>query len=430
MKYNCILDMRGADMNSYRVTGGNKIEGKVKLQGAKNSALPILAATLLIKNKSVIHNCPDLSDVDAALNILVKLGCVCVRDENTVIVDAADAANFEVDKELSGEMRSSIVFLGAIIARMGKAVISSPGGCELGPRPIDMHLSALKQLGVTVTEEDGQLNCNCHNGLCGGEIYLRFPSVGATENIMIAASLARGTTVIHGAASEPEISDLADFLNGAGARIKGAGSHTIVIEGVPRLHSVEHTVISDRIVAATFLAAAVNTGGSVEIENCQPYNMNTVLNYFNKIGCEVSAKRNNVYVKCPRLLKCAGSVATDVYPAFPTDAGPLVVATFSTLPDKNSLTETIFENRFRYVPELNKLGAELQLKGKTAFSNGRKRLKGERVNCTDLRGGAALVVASLKAEGESIINDIHHIERGYQSFADNLRLLGADIKEL
>ncbi len=430
MKYNCILYMRGADMNSYKVIGGNKLEGSVKLQGAKNSALPILAATLLIKGKSVIHNCPDLSDVDAAIKILVKLGCVCVRDENTVIVDSTDAVNFEVGKELSGEMRSSIVFLGAITARMGKAVISSPGGCELGPRPIDMHLTALRQIGVIITEENGVLNCNCPNGLIGGEIYLRFPSVGATENIMIASCLARGTTVIHGAASEPEISDLADFLNRAGARIRGAGSGTVIIEGVSSLHSVEHTVISDRIVAATFLSAAANTGGNIEIIGCPAYNMHTILGFFDKIGCKIRVKGNRVYMKCSEPLKCSGVTITDVYPAFPTDAGPLIVAVFSNLPDKNSLSETIFENRFRYVPQLNKLGADIRLHGKTVTSKGRKKLCGETVTCTDLRGGAALVVAALNAEGQSIINDIYHIERGYQSFAENLKILGADIEEL
>ncbi|MBE6739210.1 MAG: UDP-N-acetylglucosamine 1-carboxyvinyltransferase [Ruminococcaceae bacterium] len=417
-------------MNSFKVTGGNRIDGSIKLQGAKNSALPILAATLLIKNKSVIHNCPDLSDVDAALKILVKLGCVCVRDENTVIVDSTDAFNYEVGKELAGEMRSSIVFLGAIIARMGKAVISSPGGCELGPRPIDMHLSALKQLGVIIKEEDGVTSCNCPNGLVGGEIYLRFPSVGATENIIIAACLARGKTVIHGAASEPEISDLADFLNRAGARIKGAGSNTVIIEGVPCLKSVEHTVMSDRIVAATFLSAAAVTGGSIEITDCPAYNMQSILDFFEKIGCYMKIKNNRVYMKCPSEFKASGVTVTDVYPAFPTDAGPLIVATFSRLPGENSLLETIFENRFRYVPELNKLGADICQNGKTVTSKGKKKLFGADVNCTDLRGGAALVIAALNAEGESVVNDIYHIERGYQSFALNLKKLGVDIEEL
>jgi UDP-N-acetylglucosamine 1-carboxyvinyltransferase len=424
------LDMWGADMNSYKVTGGNKIDGSIKLQGAKNSALPILAATLLINNKSVIHNCPNLSDVDAAIKILVKLGCVCVRDDNTVIVDSSDAANFEVGRELAGEMRSSIVFLGAIISRMGKAIISSPGGCELGPRPIDMHLTALKQLGVTVREENGILTCNAVNGLVGSEIYLRFPSVGATQNIIIASCLARGNTVIHGAAAEPEISDLADFLNSAGARIKGAGSDTVYIEGVSNLRSVEHTVISDRIVAATYFSAAAITGGNIEITDCYAYNMRTILGFFDKIGCNLKIKNNSVYMKCPSKLKSSGETVTDVYPSFPTDAGPLVVALFSKLPDENSLVETIFENRFRYVPELNKLGADIIQNGKRVVSRGKRKLYGNTVTCTDLRGGAALVVATLEAEGESIINDIYHIERGYQKFSENLKRLGANVEEL
>ena len=417
-------------MRYFRVCGPNKINGCLKVQGAKNSALPILAATLLIKDKSIIHNCPGLSDVDAALKILIMLGCVCVRDDNTVIVDATDAANCEVSRTLMQEMRSSIVFLGAVVSRMGKAVISSPGGCELGPRPIDMHLSALKKLGVNVKEEDGMLICTAPDGIKGAEIFLRFPSVGATENIIITSAISKGTTVIHGAAKEPEISDLADFLNGAGAKIKGAGSDTIVIEGVGKLHSCEHRVICDRIVAATYLSAAAVTGGQIELTNCPAYNMVSVLHFFEKIGCKIKACKDRVSLKCVFPLKCSGNTVTTVYPGFPTDAGPLIVPVFTVLPGKNSLSETIFENRFRYVPELNKFGSCIKMNGQTAYSLGKKELISSDVSCTDLRGGAALVIAALSAEGVTNIGEVQHIERGYYRLPENLRTVGADIKEI
>ncbi len=417
-------------MRRFTVCGGKAIDGSLVVQGAKNSVLPILAATLLIKDKSVIHNCPGLSDVDAAIKILKMLGCVCVRDETSVIIDAADVANYEVSKSLMQEMRSSIVFLGAVISRMGKAVISNPGGCELGPRPIDLHLSALKQLGVTVREEDGVLTCFAPKGINGADITLRFPSVGATENIIIAAAVSKGTTVIRNAAKEPEISDLADFLNKSGAKIKGAGSDTVIIEGVAKLYSSEHKVICDRIVAATYLSAAAITGGKIRLEDCPAYNMTSVLRFFEDIGCSVSLRKNNVYLKCNRPLKASSNIVTGVYPAFPTDAGPLIVPVFTKVCGENSLRETIFENRFKYLPELNKFGAEIKLNGRTAVCYNKKELIAADVSCTDLRGGAALVIAALAAKGVSTVDEIHHIERGYYRLPHNLNEIGADVKEI
>ncbi len=417
-------------MEYFKIRGKNKLEGSLTVQGAKNSALPILAATLLIKDKSIIHNCPELSDVDAALRILKTLGCICVRDEHTVIVDATYAANWEIGKSLMEEMRSSIVFLGAVISRNGRAVLSGPGGCELGPRPIDMHLSALEQMGVTVREENGVIVCTAEAGIKGADIKLRFPSVGTTENIMIAAAVSKGTTVIRGAAKEPEISDLADFLNACGAKIKGAGSSTVVIEGVAKLHSAEHTVISDRIVAATFLSAAAATGGEISLNNCPAYNMISILDFFENMGCSVKSNGNSVHIKSNEKLLLESNTVTGVYPLFPTDAGPIAVALFPSVCGVNSLTETIFENRFRYLPQLNKFGADISIKNQTAVSSGKKELTGANLSCTDLRGGAALVIAALSAKGESEIHDIYHIERGYCRLAENLRQIGADIKEM
>ncbi len=417
-------------MGVFKVKGGKKLSGSLTVQGAKNSALPILAATLLIKDKSVLHNCPDLTDASAALKILIMLGCVCVRDDNTVIVDARDAVNYEISKELMREMRSSVVFLGAMISRMGRAVISNPGGCELGPRPIDLHISALRQLGVHIEEREDRIVCTAPKGIIGSEIRLDFPSVGATENIIIAACVSKGTTVIKNAAREPEISDLADFLNRAGGRIKGAGSSVVTIEGVSRLYSTEHRVLPDRIVAATYLSAAAVTGGEVRLKSCNAANMMSVLRFFSDIGCRIKSDGNDIYLCGKEKYNPTRQIVTDVYPAFPTDAGPIVVPVFCRIDGRQSIKETIFENRFRYINELNKLGADISLKGNVAVTFGLKRLRATNVRCTDLRGGAALVVASLCCEGEAFISDIHHIERGYCNMPLCLNALGADITEV
>lgn len=417
-------------MGVFKVKGGKKLSGSLMVQGAKNSALPILAATLLIKDKSVLHNCPDLTDTSAALKILVMLGCVCVRDDNTVIVDARDAVNFEISKELMREMRSSVVFLGAMISRMGRAVISNPGGCELGPRPIDLHISALRQLGVHIEEQEDRIVCTAPKGIIGSEITLDFPSVGATENIIIAACVSKGTTVIKNAAREPEISDLADFLNRAGGRIKGAGSSVVTIEGVGRLYSAEHRVLPDRIVAATYLSAAAVTGGEVMLKGCNAVNMMSILRFFGDIGCRIKSDGSNIYLCGKEKYNPTRQIVTDVYPAFPTDAGPIVVPVFCRIDGRQSIKETIFENRFRYINELNKLGADISFKGDVAATNGLKILKATNVRCTDLRGGAALVVAALCCEGEVLISDIHHIERGYCNMPRCLNALGADITEV
>ncbi len=417
-------------MRGYIINGGQKLSGKIKIQGAKNSVLPILAATLLIKEKSIIHNCPDLTDVDAALKILMMLGCVCVRDDNTVIVDSSNAANYEICRDLMSEMRSSVVFLGAIIARMGRAIISYPGGCELGPRPIDLHLSALEKLGVKIENSDDRIICSAPRGMNGAKIQLSFPSVGATENIIIAATLSKGTTIIENAATEPEISDLADFLNAAGAKIKGAGSSKVIIEGVSRLSTVEHKVIPDRIAAATYLSAAAITGGKVLLQNNSAVNMQSVLKFFENIGCKIKVSADTVFLRGSEKYSGGCNIITDVYPAFPTDAGPIIVPLFSRICGRNIIKETIFKNRFRYIEELNKFGAQINLQGNTAECEGVRTLHSADVNCTDLRGGAALLLAALSAEGESTIGNIYHIERGYCDIVNNLKCLNANIKEL
>ncbi len=410
------------------VNGNKKLAGKVSVQGAKNSVLPVLAGTLLCDGECIIKNCPNISDVDASLKILEYLGCNYKLENDVVVVNSTTANSYEIPDDLMREMRSSVMFLGAILGKMGKAVISSPGGCELGPRPIDLHLQALKKMGVTIEEEHGFLYCEAKNGLSGAEIHLSFPSVGATENIMLAAVKARGETVIHNAAREPEISDLGDFLNSAGAKICGCGSDTIHITGVEKLCGTVHTIIPDRIVAATFVACAAVTGGKITLENLMPSHMVSMLSIFREAGCDITASGKSITVSAQKRLCRVPTIRSLVYPGFPTDAGPLVVAMLALAEGTSVFVENIFENRFRYVDELNRLGTKIKTEGKIAVIEGVSSLSGATCKCTDLRGGAALVTAALAANGQTTINEITHILRGYDDLVGNLKSLNADIK--
>ena len=416
-------------MSRLIVTGGNRLFGKISVQGAKNSVLPILAATVLCNGVCVIHNCPDLSDVGAAIKILRHLGCICSFKNNIITVDTSPLKCSQIPDELMREMRSSVMFLGAILGRCGKASISAPGGCELGPRPIDLHISSLKRLGAKVREKHGIIDFSVGNGLMGNEINLSFASVGATENIILAAVTADGTTVIHNAAREPEICDLAEFLNNCGARIFGYGTDTVTIYGVKKLSGCTHKVIPDRIVAATYMAATAITGGSVQLNNVNATHLKAVNSVFEEAGCTIKCDRNSLSIAAPQKLNRVSTVRTVVYPGFPTDAGPLVVAILAVAGGTSIVVENIFENRFRYVDELKRFGARIKVEGKVAIVEGVGTLTAAPCRCTDLRGGAALVVASLAARGSSTIDDIHHIKRGYENFADNLSVLGAEIYE-
>lgn len=416
-------------MSELVINGGKKLSGEICVQGAKNSVLPVLAATVLCGGECVIHNCPGLSDVETSLKILAHLGCGCKKDGDTVAVNAKDISDYSIPDTLMREMRSSVVFLGAVIGRTGKAVISSPGGCELGPRPIDLHLSSLNKMGVTVKEEHGYLNCTAENGLHGAEITLNFPSVGATENIILAAVLAEGDTVIHGAAKEPEISDLADFLNSAGARINGCGSDTVKIRGVKTLGGAEHSIIPDRIVAATYMACAAVTGGNITLKNVMPPHMASILWLFNESGCKVNINGKSINLLSPQRLLRVPTVRSLVYPGFPTDAGPIAAALLCKADGTSVFVENIFENRFRYVDELKRFGAKIKTEGKIAVIEGVTELSAADCKATDLRGGAALVIAALAANGKSKIGEIQHIERGYEDITENLRLIGADISK-
>ena len=409
------------------VNGGKKLSGEIAVQGAKNSVLPVLAGAVLCDGECIIHNCPDLSDVQTSIKILQNFGAKVNYVNKTITVDCRSITNYEIPENLMREMRSSVVFLGGILGRMKRAIISSPGGCELGPRPIDLHLLALKKLGIDISEQHGFLNCNAENGIIGTEIHLAFASVGATENIILAASTAKGVTVIHNAAREPEISDLADFLNSAGARIYGSGSDTVYIHGVEKLHGTTHTIIPDRIVAATYMSAAAVTGGELMLTNIMPSHMVAILHTFRESGCDITVRGKSLKISSPKTLCRVPTIRSLVYPAFPTDAGPLLIAMLTIAQGTTVFVENIFENRYRYINELNRLGANIKAEGKVAVIEGVKTLSGAKCVCPDLRGGAALVVAALAAQGESQISDISHINRGYDNIVGVLQSVCADI---
>ena len=413
-------------MSILRVNGGRRLDGTVKVHGAKNSVLPILAATILSKSETVIRNCPDLTDVDAAVRILNRLGCSVTRDGDTVCVDSRQMTGCDIPDGLMREMRSSVIFLGAILARTGYAVLSMPGGCELGPRPIDMHLDALRALGADITEHGGNIICKADR-LRGCRIDLAFPSVGATENSMLAASRAKGTTVITNAAREPEIWDLQRFLNKIGAKVFGAGSSIITVEGGDFGYSAEHKVIPDRIVSATYLCCAACCGGRVKVESIIPNHLQTVCDALEEMGCTVIVGDDYVYIRAEDSLKAIRPVITRPYPGFPTDAQPPLMAACLKAEGTTAFVENIFENRYRHVDELKRMGADIRLEGRIAIVSGVKKLCAAPVTCTDLRGGAALIAAALGAEGESVISEVRHIDRGYENIEKALSEIGADI---
>lgn len=410
------------------VEGGNRLEGKIKVQGSKNSLLPLLAATVSAAGTSVIHNCPRLTDIEAAIRILTYLGCCVVRQEDTVIVDSTNVDRCDIPDELMHEMRSSIIFLGPLIARFGRASLSTPGGCEIGSRPIDLHTASLRLLGAQIDEDGGHLECRCPRRLRGVKVDLSFPSVGATENIMIAAATAKGTTTITNAAREPEISDLACYLNASGARIRGAGEGTITIDGTDSLSGCEHTVIPDRIVADTYMTAAAVTGGNIYLENIVPAHLSPMLFVFRESGCRIRLGGNTLWLKAPRRLERIRFIQTMPYPGFPTDAQANAMAMACIAKGRSVIVENIFESRFRHVDEFLKLGARITVEGRKAVVEGVPRLYGADVVTPDLRGGAALVAAGLAAEGVTKIRNVKLIDRGCESFEENLRLLGASVK--
>lgn len=415
-------------MNHIIIQGGRRLEGSLAVQGAKNSALPILAAALLHPGRSVIRGCPHLSDVESCIRILRHLGCQAGWDGDLLVIDAGTIDRWDIPDHLMREMRSSVVFLGSILARMGWAELSHPGGCELGPRPIDLHLAALRQLGAVLREEGGCLRCTAQH-MAGREIALRIPSVGATENAILAACGAEGETVLINAAREPEIVDLQNFLCGMGCKVRGAGSSTICILGRQVTHDSCYTVMPDRIAAATYLSAAAAVGGEIELRQVQPSHLSTVTAALHEAGCQIYSSAEQIVLRSDGKLKSIGTVRTAPYPGFPTDAQAILMAALLRCNGATVFVENIFENRYRHVDELCRMGADISVADRVAVVTGVKELYGAQVRCTDLRGGAALMVAGLAARGETVIGDVAHIQRGYEDPVRDLRTLGADIRE-
>ncbi len=408
------------------ISGGRPLCGEIAVHGAKNSVLPVLAATILHPGVSVIERCPDLRDVHSAISILKHLGCTVRREGNTVVVDASVLRCCSIPDSLMREMRSSVIFLGAILARTGCAEMFFPGGCELGNRPIDLHLAALRELGAELEEEGGRIRCSAAH-LVGREINLSFPSVGATENIMLAASRAVGTTRIRNAAREPEIEDLALFLQEMGVSVCGAGSSVIEIECAEKTHDVFHRIMPDRIVAATYLIGGAITGGEILVRDLVPEHVATVCALLEASGCELKTETDRIYLRAARQPKTCGTVRTMPYPGFPTDAQAQMMAYATQCNGTTVFVENIFDNRYRHVSELVRMGADIQVEGRVAVVKGRTPLSGARVSASDLRGGAAMVLAALSAEGISQVDEVSHIDRGYESIETNFRSLGAEI---
>lgn len=413
-------------MNEILIEGQRRLEGSLAVQGSKNSVLPVLAATLLHPGQSLLHGCPRISDVDTAVHILQNLGCSVSRDKNDLLVDASTLQKTDIPEELMREMRSSVIFLGAILARSGKAELSYPGGCELGPRPIDLHLTALRALGTDIEEHAGLLRCTAEH-LSGREITLALPSVGATENALLAACGAEGETVIFNAAREPEIVDLQNYLRAIGCAVRGAGTSTITILGRQQTHDAAYTIMPDRIAAATYLSCAAAAGGEIELTHVQPRHISTVSAALHEAGCRITSEEDRMILSSTGQLRAIRPVRTAPYPGFPTDAQAILMAALLKSDGASVLVENIFENRYRHVDELRRMGAEISIADRVAVVSGTPRLHGARVRSTDLRGGAALIVAALSAEGRSIISDTHHIRRGYEDPVRDLRALGADI---
>lgn len=412
------------------IKGGTPLNGELKIQGAKNSVLPIIAASVMCGGETVIENCPKISDTYASSRILTHLGLQCIIEKNVMTVRNNGNKTVEIPDDLMREMRSSIIYMGALLGACGECRMSFPGGCELGPRPIDMHIAAMKKLGAKVVDEYGIIKCTAERGLHGARINLNYPSVGTTENIMLAAVTAKGQTVISNAAREPEIIDLADFLNRCGGRIKGAGNSTIVIDGVQKLRGCTYSVIADRIAAATYISAAASTGGEISLTGIDSSICDSFLPVFEQMGCKIYVYSDRLYINASGKLKGVNKITTMPHPGFPTDAHAVIMAALCKAYGSSIFEENIFESRYRHVDALVKMGADIKVIGKAAVVNGVEKLYGAKVSATDLRGGAAMAVAGLGAEGVTEVAEIHHIDRGYEDMEKAFSSLGGKIQRV
>lgn len=421
-----------SNLDKIIVTGGRKLSGEVRISGAKNSVLPIIVATLLAESRCVLEDVPRLADVQIIKDVLESLGADITFTDNTMEVDGAPVNKVQAPIEYIKKMRASVLIMGPLLARFGRAVLSLPGGCAIGARPIDLHLKGLEVLGASIQIRDDEVVAEVPGGrLKGDRIFLRVPSVGATENLMMAASLAEGVTVIENAAEEPEIVDLANFLNAMGADVRGAGTGVIRITGVEHLHGANHTIIPDRIEAGSYLLAGAITGSTVRVTNCIADHLRPVLDKIVESGAtiEVDEVANTVTVHGAEHIHPV-DVKTLPYPGFPTDMQSQFMAYMTVADGTCQFTETIFENRFMHVDELRKMGANIQAEGRNAFITGVPKLHGAAVRATDLRAGAALIIAGLAAEGETTVSDLYHLDRGYEDLIGKFQSLGADIRRI
>lgn len=414
-------------MEKLVIHGGKPLEGTVRVSGAKNAVLPIIVASMLGTTQSTLTEIPKLADVHTVCDVIASLGVHIEHPErDTLVIDAHELTSTTAPYDLVRRMRASFLVMGPLLARKGRAQISLPGGCSIGARPIDLHLKAFEAMGAVINLENGDIEATAPNGLKGAQIYLDFPSVGATENILMAASMAEGKTVLENAAEEPEIVDLATYLNSMGANIRGAGTNVIRIEGVKELHGANHAVIPDRIEAGTFMVGAAMTQGNVFVENAISEHLKPLISKLKEVGAEVQEEIDGIRVIGHAPLRPA-DIKTLPYPGFPTDMQAQFMALTTICQGTSVVTETVFENRFMHVDEFKRMGAKIRIEGRIAIVEGVPRLKGASVNATDLRAGAALVLAGLVADGETEVGYLYHIDRGYDNLVLKLQRLGADI---
>lgn len=416
-------------MEKLKLTGGARLSGALAIHGAKNSVLPILAACCLCSSQCVLHNCPRIEDVETALEIIRALGGAARREGSTLLIDPTGINTNQIERRLAGRMRSSILFLGALLARTGRAELALPGGCPLGSRPVDLHVAALRRLGAQVEKTDHRITA-AWQARKDADIYLPFPSVGATENLLLACARGSAAVRLSGAAREPEIEDLIGFLRACGAQITGAGTGELEIQGVPALHGATYTILPDRIETASYLCALAGCGGDVELRRTDGRMLAPVLAALSQAGCEITCRRDTIRATRNAPLHAPAPVVTAPYPGFPTDAQAVLMAALLKAEGESVLHETIFERRFLHVPELQSLGARIELEGNVAYVRGVRALHGAAMHACDLRGAAALVIAALTADGESQLTGLWHLRRGYEEFEQNLKNLGANIKSV
>lgn len=413
-------------MKSYIIEGGKKLEGTVKISGSKNASLPILAATILSEKTNKLYNVPQIKDTKTTLEILKLLGCKIKQNSGKIEINSKHITKTEIPEHLMREMRSTVIMAGALLGRFKEVTFSYPGGCDIGSRPIDLHINAFKKLGVEITEEAGFIKCKA-NKIIGTNIDLDFPSVGATENIILATVLSTGTTTINNAAMEPEIIDMVQFLKKMGAKIQGEGTNQIIIDGVEKLSGVSYNIMPDRIEAGTILCAVAATGGNVTLDNVMPEHLTAVINKLEETGCKIEINNKKITLNAPKKLKSI-DIKTMTYPGFPTDLQQIFATMLVKASGTSIIVENIFESRYKYISELRKMGAKVTVEGKTAIIKGARKINATTVVCTDLRGGAALVIAGLMAKGKSRVENIGYIQRGYENLENKLGILGAKIK--